>query len=110
MRAALSIYVQPRSARTEIVGWHGDALKIRVAAPPVGGAANLELVRFLAEALEVPPSAVAIAKGIKARRKEIVISGLSAVEVMARLQRLLGEVSEGSGNPAKEKALQRGEL
>lgn len=99
MKAALSIYVQPRSGRTEIVGWHGNALKIRVAAPPVGGAANVELVRFLAEALEVPRSAVAIAKGTKARRKEVAISGLSAVEVVARLERLLGQASKGSSNP-----------
>ena len=47
--------VQPRASRTELVGRHGDALKIRVAAPPVAGAANEALVRFLAERLGVPP-------------------------------------------------------
>ncbi len=96
--------------RTEIVGWHGDALKIRVAAPLVGGVADLELVRFLAEALEVPPSAVAIAKGAKGRRKEVAISGLDAAEVMARLERMLDQAGEGFSDPPKEKGPRHPEL
>jgi uncharacterized protein (TIGR00251 family) len=43
----LTIHVQPKAKTTEVVGWHGDAAKIRVAAPPVEGAANDALVRFL---------------------------------------------------------------
>ena len=56
----LAVHVQPRAPRTEVVGRYGDALKIRVHAPPVDGAANAELVRFLAERLGVPRSAVTI--------------------------------------------------
>jgi len=47
---ALLIHVQPNARRTEVAGRHGDAIKIKVAAPPVNGAANAELIRFLADA------------------------------------------------------------
>jgi len=49
--ARLTLHVQPRARRTEVAGLHGAALKIRLAAPPENGAANDELVRFLAEQL-----------------------------------------------------------
>ncbi len=48
-RASLLVHLQPRASRSEIAGWYGETIKIRVAAPPVEGAANEELVRFLAE-------------------------------------------------------------
>src|SRR5690349_9294235 len=51
----LTVHVQPKASRTEYVGIHGNALKIRVAAPPVDGAANDELVRFLADCCAVSP-------------------------------------------------------
>ena len=44
------IHAQPRASRSEVVGLHGDALKVRLAAPPVDGAANLELIRVMAKA------------------------------------------------------------
>ena len=71
----LLIHVQPRASRTEVVGWHGGAIKIRVAAPPVDGAANAELVRFLAEALGLPRSAIRVASGSAARHKRLEIDG-----------------------------------
>ena len=49
--AVLALHVQPKAARTEYVGVHGDTLKFRVAAPPVDGAANEEICRYLAEVL-----------------------------------------------------------
>ena len=75
---SLRVHVQPRASRTEIVGWHGDAIKICVAAPPVDGAANAELVRFLAEALGVPRSAVRVASGRSGRGKRDSGGGLDA--------------------------------
>jgi hypothetical protein len=93
MRASLTIHVRPRARRTEIVGWHGDAVKMRVAAPPIAGAANEELVRFLADVLGVPPSAVRIAGGHTARRKRVEIDGLVAAAVLERLG--LGGGQEG---------------
>src|SRR5260370_2398375 len=56
----LTVRVTPRSARDEIVGTHGDALRIRLNAPPVDGKANDRLRRFLSKRLEVPPSPIQI--------------------------------------------------
>ncbi|MCZ6858630.1 MAG: DUF167 family protein, partial [Gemmatimonadetes bacterium] len=50
---AVSFYVQPRASKTEVAGRHGDAIKIRVKAPPVDGAANEEVIRFLAKRFRV---------------------------------------------------------
>lgn len=75
--------VQPRASRTELAGLHGDALKIRIAAPPVDGAANEALVRFLAERLEVPRSAVSLEAGAAGRSKVVAVAGL-AIEAAAR--------------------------
>jgi uncharacterized protein len=80
-----SVYVQPRAAKTEIVGKHGDALKIRVAAPPVEGAANEELVRFLAKQLRVPLSAIRVVGGAHGRRKTMEIDGINAEAAAALL-------------------------
>jgi uncharacterized protein (TIGR00251 family) len=59
-----------------VVGRHGDAIKIRLRAPPVDGAANEELVRFLAERLGVPRASVRIVSGTTGRRKRIEVTGL----------------------------------
>ncbi len=77
--------MQPRASRTELAGAHGDALKIRLAAPPVEGAANRELVAFLAGRLRVPKSAIQIVKGERGREKLVEVAGVSEEEVRARL-------------------------
>ena len=69
----LRLRIQPRASRSEIVGVQGDALKIRLSAPPVDGAANEALVRFLAELLEVPQSRVIIRSGLSSRNKTVLI-------------------------------------
>ena len=71
----LDLHVQPGAKRTEVAGTHGDRLKIRLAAPPVDGAANDELVRFLAEAFGVPRRNVTIVTGATARRKRVRVLG-----------------------------------
>jgi uncharacterized protein (TIGR00251 family) len=71
----LTILVQPRASRSEIVGPHGDALKVRLAAPPVDGAANEELVRLLAKEYGVPKSAIASVAGLSSRRKTVRVRG-----------------------------------
>ena len=81
----VSIYVQPRASRTEVVGDHGDSIKLRVAAPPVDGEANQEVVRFLAELLELPTGAVNVVSGQSSRRKIIEITGVSAEAVQRKL-------------------------
>lgn len=77
--------MQPRAARSEVAGRHGDAIKIRVAAPPVDGEANEALVRFLAKILGVPRSAVSITAGQAGRRKRVRVEGLTVAQVEARL-------------------------
>ena len=77
--------VQPRASRTELAGRYGDALKIRLAAPPVDGAANEALVRFLAERLKVPRSSVALMAGAGARAKVLAVTGIGLEEAVRRL-------------------------
>ncbi len=65
----LQIHLQPRAAQTRIVGRHGDALKVQVHAPPVGGAANAALVALLADTLRLPRRAIRILRGTTGREK-----------------------------------------
>lgn len=65
----VEIIVVPRAGKTEIVAYPGQALKIRLKAPPVDGAANEELLRFLAEHFHVPKSRLKIIRGQSAKRK-----------------------------------------
>ena len=81
----LSVRVQPRAAKSEIAGLLGDRIRIRLAAPPVDGAANEALVRFLAEALGIPARSVTIAGGHASRSKTVIAEGVSATEAAARL-------------------------
>ena len=83
--AILTIHVQPKASTTECVGIHSDALKIRVAAPPVDGAANDELIRFLARQLSIPPTSMRIHSGAGGRHKRVLIKGATAQLVLARL-------------------------
>jgi uncharacterized protein (TIGR00251 family) len=86
----LTLHIQPGASRTELAGRHGDAIKIRVAAPPVDGAANAELVSFLAHRLGVPRSAVVIRHGESGRRKTIEIRGLSLTQAGQKLELGMG--------------------
>jgi len=79
--AVLTIHVQPKATRTEYVGTHGDALKFRVAAPPVGGAANEALRSFLAERFGLSKGAVVVRAGLASRRKKVLLTGVLAGRV-----------------------------
>lgn len=83
--ATLVVQVAPRARSTTVAGQHGDAIRIRIAAAPVDGAANAELVRFLAARLGVPRAAVTIVAGAGARRKRIVIAGLATAAAVRAL-------------------------
>jgi len=85
--AVLTVLVQAKSSRTECVGRCGDALKIRVAAPPVDGAANEELTRFLAGELAIPRTAVRIESGAGGRHKRVLLKGVRSSDVQAYLNR-----------------------
>lgn len=87
--AVLSVHVQPGAKRTEIVGVHGDALKIRLAAPPVDGKANECLLAYLAEIAQVAKRELELVSGDTSRRKRIRIGGRSSADILARLSALL---------------------
>ena len=84
-----AVRVQPRASRSEIVGLHGDALKVRLSAPPVDGAANVALVELLADALCVPRRAVRVVSGGASRGKVVEVDGAD-VENIRRLARQSG--------------------
>ncbi len=80
----LSIYAQPGARQTLIQGLHGDALKIRVASPPLDGRANDEIRRFLANVLQVAQRDVTIVSGEKSRSKRFNICG-AQIDPLLRL-------------------------
>ncbi|MDQ1277159.1 MAG: uncharacterized protein QG555_199 [Thermodesulfobacteriota bacterium] len=71
----LKLKVLPRSSRCELVGRHGDALKIKVTAPPLEGRANEEIIEFLAEALGIKKGRLTIITGHKSQHKTVAITG-----------------------------------
>ncbi|MCB6182995.1 DUF167 domain-containing protein [Leeia sp. TBRC 13508] len=73
----LTLYIQPGAKSSEISGEHGEALKIRLAAPPVEGKANQALIRFLSEKLAIPKQAITLLSGETNRNKRVQIIGLS---------------------------------
>ncbi len=81
----LSVRVQPRASRSEVVGEHDGALKVRLAAPPVEGEANRELVRFLGKLLGVAPSRVSVVAGATAKSKVVEIEGVAVQDVARAL-------------------------
>ena len=81
----LLLHVQPGASRSEVAGLHGNALKVRVAARAIEGAANRELVRYLAERLGIPRAALNVVAGEHARRKAILARGISEAEARIKL-------------------------
>ncbi len=77
----LSIYVQPRSDRNAIVGLHGDAIKLRLTAPPVDGKANKAVIAFWAKSLKIPKSAVTIKSGLQSRMKKVLLNGADEKQI-----------------------------
>ena len=74
-----SVNIVPRASRSEIAGEHDGAVRVRVAAPPVGGAANRELIKLLARTFKLPQNAIEIVSGVTSKRKVVrVLGGQSA--------------------------------
>jgi uncharacterized protein (TIGR00251 family) len=82
-RVRLAVHVQPRASRREITGVHGEALKVRLTAPPVEGAANDELIELLAETFAVSRRAIRIVAGETSRSKIVEIEGTTEQVVHA---------------------------
>jgi len=81
----LSVHVCPRAARDQVQGLHGDAVKIRLRAPPADGKANDALVAFLGKILDMPARHLIIVVGHSSRRKRVAIAGVTAAAVRAKL-------------------------
>ena len=94
--AILTVHIQPKASTTECVGIHGDAIKIRIAAPPVNGAVNDALIRFLARRLSIPLISVQVQSGASGRHKRVLVKGVTAQLVLDRLN--LGD-RKGSVKP-----------
>ena len=77
MSPDIQVRLQPRASRDEIVGWRDDKLVVRVAAPPVDGAANRALCKLLARAAGVAPSRVSVVRGERGRDKLVRLDGVT---------------------------------
>ena len=99
--AIVDVRVIPRATRSAIAGTRGEALLVRLKAPPVDGAANVELIRFLADLLGVPQRNIQIVSGERSRGKRVRISGRTAADV----ERILSNPAEaglhGNGQLSK---------
>lgn len=89
--ARIDIYVQPRASKTAVVGMHDGCVKIRLAAPPVDGAANAALIEFIAEKLGIAKSRVRIAAGLSSRRKTVEIAGVTAQQIAEKVTAIADE-------------------
>jgi uncharacterized protein (TIGR00251 family) len=83
--ATLDIRVIPRSPRTSVDGMRGSSILVRLAAPPVDGAANDALIAFLSQALDVPRRQVTIVSGETSRDKRVRVTGIETADATARL-------------------------
>ena len=82
----LSIRVQPRASDSRIAGVHGDALKVRLTAPPVNGAANAALVELLADTFGIAERRITIVAGASARTKIVELAGVTEEDVRRLVQ------------------------
>jgi len=73
----LSLHIQPGARKSGVAGLHGDALKIRLHAPPVDGKANAALLAYVAELLDLPKAAVSLKSGQTSRQKVVRVEGVN---------------------------------
>jgi uncharacterized protein (TIGR00251 family) len=85
MSCRLKLRIVPNAKRSELAGTHGDAIKLKIAAPAIEGRANEALVEFLAEKLGVPQRNIALVSGAKSRDKLVEIDGMSEADARALL-------------------------
>ena len=107
----LSVHAQPGAGRSAIVGRHGDAVKVKVAAPPEHGKANDAIVEMLAQHLGLKAAQVELVSGASSRTKKVRIAGVEEEEVAAALERLLAPGAPGNaGNRAgvRDRRAERG--
>lgn len=89
----LTVRAQPRAKKSEIVGLHGDTLKVKIAAPPVEDAANDEIIAFFAQLLEIPRKTITIKQGGRSRHKVLEIRG----DAVALASKITAQITARSG-------------
>ncbi|MFC2006187.1 DUF167 domain-containing protein [Chloroflexota bacterium] len=87
-QAVIVVQVQPNASQNKVVRFEGEALHLRIKAPPIKGKANQELIKFLSDILGVSKDSLSIRKGMTVKRKVIVIKGLTQNQVMGQLEKL----------------------
>jgi uncharacterized protein len=90
--AVLAIHVQPGAGRTEVVGRYGDALRLRVAAPPTGNRANDAVVELVAKEFNLKRAAVSVISGASSRQKRLRLTGVDVAGAAGVVDRLLANV------------------
>ena len=91
----LSVFCQPKAARSALIGMHGGALKAKVKAPPVEGKANRALLDLLAGALGVPRGRLTLVSGEQSRNKRVRVDGVDAESALAAILVALDPLAEG---------------
>ena len=86
--ALLSVRVQPRARQSAVEGWRGEALAVRVTAPPADGRANRAVIDLLADTFDLPASAIALVSGARGRDKLFRVGTLTLDDLRARLDRV----------------------
>ena len=97
----VDVHVQPAAGRTAVVGRHGAALKLRVAAPPADGRANDAACSLLAQTFGVKDAAVSLVSGASSRTKRVRIDGVDAPAAQAVLEAAIAESATKPGNPGR---------
>ena len=82
----LRLHVTPRGSKNEIIGWREDVLCVKITAPPVEGAANSAIVKFIADALKIRKSQVELVSGEKSREKTVKIIGIDMDNIRGRIK------------------------
>lgn len=82
----LKLYVQPKASKSRLIGLHDGCLKIGVAAPPVDGKANKQVLKFLATTLGIASRDLKLKSGAQSRRKQVVVHSLDADTVRTRIE------------------------
>lgn len=85
--ALISIVVQPRSSKSEIVGIHDGLLKVKISSPPVDGEANESCIKYFSKLLKVPKSDIRIVKGERSKRKKISVSGVDMDTIISVIEK-----------------------
>ncbi|MBA2607805.1 MAG: YggU family protein [Actinobacteria bacterium] len=93
--AVVRLHVQPGAGKTAVVGRHGDAIKVRVAAPPEGGRANDAVVALVAQTFDVKLASVSLVSGQTSRAKRVQIDGVAEAEVERLLELAMAHAAEG---------------